>query len=70
MPVGRFALYFFGLAVCSTIAFASEQTGQIVTNDDTAAFEAASAPAIFPAGRAALNRHRPRPKPAQLARVD
>lgn len=70
MPISRFALYFFGLAACSTIAFASGQAGQAVTTDGSAALEAAFTRSGIAMEREAL-KHRPLShERAQVAQVD
>lgn len=70
MPVSRFALYFFGLAVCATVAFASGQAGKAVTTDGSAALEAASSRPITPTEREALKHHPLFHGRAQVAQVD
>jgi len=70
MPISRFALYFFGLAACATVAFASGQAGQAVTTDGSAVLEAAPGRPVTPTEREAL-KHRPSVHGrAQVAQVD
>jgi hypothetical protein len=58
MPVSRFSLYFFTLALCSTFAFASNLSGKVALPNDAAMLEAASAQPPTPAERAGLlHRH-------------
>ena len=66
MPVTRFALYFFALAACSTVAFASGLAGKTTTSDETAALEAASSLPTTAAERAAIRRQ---PAPLKIRRL-
>lgn len=70
MPVSRFALYFFALAACSTVAFASGLAGKTTTSDGTAALEAASGLPISAAEHAALRRLPAPRKISLLARAN
>jgi hypothetical protein len=66
MPISRFAFYFFALAACSTIAFASGLAGKSKTNDGTTALEAAAGLPLPASERAALRRH---PSPLKISVV-
>ena len=70
MPVSRFALYFFALAACSTVAFASGLAGKTTTSDGTAALEAPSGLPFSVAERAALRRQPAPQKISLLARAN
>ena len=66
MPVSRFALYFFALASCSTIAFASGLAGKTTGSDGTTALEAAAGLPPTAVERAALRRQ---PAPLKIRRL-
>ena len=66
MPVSRFALYFFALASCSTIAFASGLAGKTTGSDGTTALEVAAGLPPTAAERGALRRQ---PAPLKIRRL-
>jgi len=70
MPLSRFALYFFALTACSTIAFASGHAGKSAANDGTAALDAASERPFTPSEWAARPHRRFHANMAQVARAD
>lgn len=70
MPVSRFALYFFALAACSTVAFASGLDGQAAATDGAAALEAASARPPTSAEVLSLRHNLSPRKIAQVARAN
>lgn len=70
MPFSRFALYFFGLAACSTLAFASGFAGKVVTSDGSAALEAAAERPACQSERAEVAHRHALIKMTQFARAE
>ena len=70
MSVRRFAVYFFALAACSTIAFASGLTGKVAVHNNSAALESDAERPLTPSEQAALAHRHSLNKLAQIARAD